>query len=1054
MIKKEVKLEILYAEIKGEERETGILDIYKSDNLPLSIQYGIKNVQSLNESKGSYTKTFDIPATKHNNKLLKHALKDGLADITVFVDQSIKCRIRVNGQVVLTGSFTIKAYQKGAKEQGYTITVLGDNNNWTAIMDGKMMCETVVPNLNGVHQWTDGLWNWYNDNVKVDDINFPSGGLPTYSVCIPHICWGEYEYDHTPSTWKKMHLMDNTPSFFIKNLVYAFFNEAGYTVVSKFMGTKFFKKLIIPTDPSRFNHGNIGTLGGGTGTTEIVVAEAEFFNDTGQGVGVEAYHTIGSPSFQAPNFSTDASYDPSMTAATSNHWKPLGWVKYGSYNPKWYQWWQDRLAPFNVEITDLYNVQDLYTHQTTIEPLWQDNWKHKSTGAPHVNGMAQDSFMYTKKPTEWHRWVCPITAEYTIDIELSVGCWKQYVAVSNGRAKCQLRLLMVENASGWNDNDNSSNNTYASGLGTSTVLETDTQSTPSSAQHRTYTYKELNLNWTGIIPAGAHIVVEVRTRNEVSTDWESHSIILDHEFTKWDAGWEMVGMTGLKARRSFFRITTGNTINRGDDVTWSNYLPCDITQKKFISGLTGMFNLYWYTDEQSKTVYCEPYEDFYQSKGDSVNWKDKLDVSKAHQTKFLTDVIARNALYRYQPPSKDGFQETINEDLVYPYASQFVDLGAQYLDETQEYGTSLFVPTIMINDNQLVELIDPNAPWIPLIVKEYVEDIESFDKPEKGEGFGLRILSYEGLQSTGSQDVFITTKTLSGGSGLGQTYPRAVSYCKGSVPQSGQEHANLQYHDVDNSGTQDGLFTTYYDTMFQDLIQLPRMKIALFHLTPSDISQLDLRRLVYITEDGGANGTYWKIHKIVDYKPHHDGLTKVELLQYQIKDTSRPRLATGGTTGGNDGPTDDGGIGVGITGTTGVHTTGSKDVRAVFLAGGENDPMPLTRPITGKSFVMKANNKAPKNNGNIVLGNGLTTRLQNQIVLGRFNKQDDDAILVIGGGLDENNRRNVLTVKNDGSIHLGGDSTNLVTKDGTGAYIDLYTEDKDEYDNLTINKVR
>lgn len=1051
MIKKEVKLEILYPEIKGEPRETGILDIYKSDNLPLSIQYGVKSVTNLNESKGSYTKTFDIPATKHNNKLLKHALKDGLADVTVFVNESIKCRIRVNGQVVLTGSFTIKAYQKASKEKGYTITVMGDNNNWTSIMDGKMMCETVVPNLNGVHQWTDGLWNWYNENIIVDDVSFPpSGGLPTYAVCIPHICWGEYGFDHTPSTWKKMHLMDNTPSFFIKNLVYAYFNEAGYTIDSKFFQTKFFKKLIMPTDPSRFNHGNINTLGGGTNETEIVIAEAEFYNHDGAPPGVDTMSTHPINGGWSPNWNYYNS--TSIPSATFNHCKPLGWVKWSCTPPQTDMCWADQNAPFNVEVVDTYNVQDVYTSdQTDNQSSFPWAMGHLATSQVLAGSNFEDARMYDTYPMQWHRWVCPVTADYSVEVRVSLALYKYYAAHSDGRAKVQVRLVMVENASGWNYTDNSNSNNYASNLGTETILASDEVTTPNSATHRTYKYKEVDLDWEGTIPAGAHIVVQVRNVMKCNTDFWSHALILDHDFTKWDAGYEVQGMTGTKARRSYFRIKKGNEILRGDDVTWSNYLPCDITQKKFISGLTGLFNLYWYTDEQSKTVYCEPYETFYTTKGEAVDWRQKLDVNKPHQTKFLTDIIARNALYRYQPPSKDRYQEKINENLEYPYASQFVDLGSQYLNETTEYGTSLFVPTIMINDNQLVELIDPNTPWIPLIVKEYVHDIGNYDKPEKGEGFGLRILSYEGMQSTGGQDVFITTKTLSGGNGLAQEYPRAVSYCKGTVPQSGQEHANLQYHDVDNNGTQSGLFTTYYDTMFQDLIQLPRMKVALFHLTPSDISQLDLRRLVYITEDGGGNGSYWKIHKIIDYKPHHDGLTKVELLQYQIKDTSRPQLATGGTTttGGGVDPVGDGGHSGGLT-----HDGGSSNVTAIIKEFSSNDPLPMRTVQTGKSFVMKGNNKAPKDNGNIVLGNGLTTRLQNQIVLGRFNKQDDDAILVVGGGLDENNRRNVLTVKHDGSVHFGHNSTNLVTKDSTGAYIDLYTEDKDEDNNVTINKVR
>ena len=1048
---KEVTVEILFPAGTGgldSRTTTGVLDIYESQNFPMSIQYCIKNITNLNESQGSYTKTFDIPATKHNNQLLKNAIKDNLASqhVVVFVDASIKCRVRVSGQVVLTGNFTIKSYLKSNKEEGYTITILGDNNNWTEVMNGKMMCEILEAQLNQTHEWNNSLWNWYNINRKVDDATYPSG-LPTYEVCIPHICWGEYGSSHAPATWKKMMLMENTPSFFIKNLVYAYFLEAGYTVVSSFMNTKFFKKLIMPTDPLRFNHGNYQTLGGGTQVGEVIIAEANFYNETGQGVGVDAIFPCGSTWYPCANYqwtdcleTNQSAFWNGFPASTTNHHRPLAWVKWSYVPPIADMYWGQRIAPFNEEIVDLYNVQDCHTRQHCENTNFPDQLRHKAgSKQPQIGG---ETHTYDTYPMQWHRWVCPTTADYTIEVYGSFGLWKQDTAVSDGRAKVQMRLLMIENASGWNYTDNSTPNNYASTMGTSTVLDDAQATTPNNAAWRTLTYKELDIVWTGTIPAGAHIVVEMRNVNKKNTDFFSEAIVLDRDFTKWDAAWEMVGMTGTKARETKFRIKTGNQINYGDDVTWKEYLPCDITQKAFISGLTGLFNLYWYTDEIAKKVYVEPYEDFFKTKGEAVNWSKKMDLSKPHQTQFLADIIGRNALYRYQPPSKDGYQETLNKTLAYPYASQFVDLGAQYLNKTTEYGTSLFVPTIMIKDNELVELIDPNPPWIPLIIQTWLDDVGNFPKPERSDGYGIRILSYEGMQSTDPQLVW--------GDWAGaevDEYPRAVSYCETSVPQSGQEHANLQYHDVENGGTQAGLFTTYFDTLFQDLIALPRMKIAYFHLTPVDIAQLDLRKLVYITEDGGGNGSYWKIHKIIDYKPHEDDLTKVELLQYQIKDKSKPKLVDGGNSSNSLQGTQE------VINEHGVFSQGSANIVANTTGETQYFQPPLRKQIQ-KSLVLRGQNEAPKDNGNVLLGNGLTTRLQNQIVLGQFNKQDNNAILIVGGGTDENNRRNVLTVKQDGSIHLGGDSDNLVTKDDTGAYIDLYTEDTDEYDNTIINKVR
>ena len=1067
MAYKEVKLEILYGGGSGIDsaNDTGVLDIYESENFPLSIQYGVKNIETLNDSKGSYTKTFDIPATKHNNKLLKHALKDNLKDITQFVDNSIKCRVRINGFVVLTGTFTIKGYQKGQKEVGYTITILGDSNNWTAIMDGKMMCELLDPDYHSVHNWDNGMWAWYNNNVTVDDVNHPTT-IPTYTVCLPHICWGEYGYNHSIPTWKKMHLMEQTPSFFIKKLVYAFFKDAGYEVVSKFMEDKFFKKLIMPTDPTRFNHGNIQTLGGGQPSTTVVVAEANFYHDNGRGNSqATSLHNCGG--YMSPNWKwvdceetyPDPCYDPNKPRATVNHCKPLNQVSWSYSPPIADEYMGHRYGMFNEEIVDVYNTQDLYTSQWCAADEYGINGFSQNNAISTGEKERIVTHCYCTYPMTWHRWVCPATADYTITVEMSYLLYKWEAAVSDGRAKVKTNLVMIESASGWNYTDNTwTGVTAATNAGTETVLATSTVSTPSSQTHRTFHYKEVDLTWTGTIPAGAHIVVQAFNIRQNNSDFYSYAFVADRDFTKWDAAWETTDMTGTKARETKFKVTTGNGILYGDSVAWGDFLPCDITQKDFIGGLTGLFNLYWFTDEMTKKVYVEPYENFYTSKAEAVDWRKKMDLFTPHTTQFITDLIGRNALYRYQPPSKDGYQETLNASLEYPYHSQFVDLGAQYLNQTKEYGTTLFVPTIMVKDNQLVELIDANPPWIPLIVQEWLDDIGNYDKPERAAGYGIRILSYEGMQSTGTQNVWG-----SWANSTTSTYPRAVSYMTDGVVKSGQKHANLAYHDITVGGLfYEGLFTTYFDTLFQDLIALPRMKIAYFHLTPTDIAQLDLRRMVYITEDGGANSSYWKIHKIIDYKPQDDGLTKVELLQYQIKDRSQPTLATYSNVN---------------------YTRGQQGERLIsppsFSAGSSNvtatidSPYPVAtlrnpnqlsveRRTQGSSMVIRANNIAPRNNGNIVLGNNLISRLQNQVVLGRYNQEDNDALLIIGGGWDENNRRNVLTVKSDGSIELGGESTNLVTTDDTGAYMDLYTtvrrvnEGANNVDDYTdyINKVR
>ena len=59
----------------------------------------------------------------------------------------------------------------------------------------------------------------------------------------------------------------------------------------------------------------------------------------------------------------------------------------------------------------------------------------------------------------------------------------------------------------------------------------------------------------------------------------------------------------------------------------------------------------------------------------------------------------------------------------------------------------------------------------------------------------------------------------------------------------------------------------------------PRVKIVYLNLKSTDLISLDLRRLVYI------DGYYYRINRIIDYKPNSNETTKVELIYWDIVKT-------------------------------------------------------------------------------------------------------------------------------------------------------------------------
>ena len=74
------------------------------------------------------------------------------------------------------------------------------------------------------------------------------------------------------------------------------------------------------------------------------------------------------------------------------------------------------------------------------------------------------------------------------------------------------------------------------------------------------------------------------------------------------------------------------------------------------------------------------------------------------------------------------------------------------------------------------------------------------------------------------------------------------------------------------------------------------------------------------------------------------------------------------------------------------------------------------------------------------IGYGLRSIGNNQVVIGKFNADDADALLIIGGGDNENSRQNTFVVKKDGNIYINN-----------AKLIKLTQTDRDKLDSFSSN---
>ncbi len=249
------------------------LDVFSDDALPLALTYTIGNLKDLTKSKSAYSKTFNIPANKHNNQILHPMLEVG--SVKEKIDWQ-PCRISVDGVIVFKGLMRI---EKGVTGKGgqYICHILDDSIDWTSLLNNKEICELAFgdeePRKKGYDSIID---SWFHSPVDAienetyhDFRNNPERNIFGGQYSVPSFQPGatnpnvEKDYLYGLVNYGEWHSQsvntdpllphdfshnsnDFHPAIFAYRLVHKIFNDIGYTLQSNFIESETFKRLVHP----------------------------------------------------------------------------------------------------------------------------------------------------------------------------------------------------------------------------------------------------------------------------------------------------------------------------------------------------------------------------------------------------------------------------------------------------------------------------------------------------------------------------------------------------------------------------------------------------------------------------------------------------------------------------------------------------------------------------------------------------------------------------------------------------------------------------------------
>ena len=835
----------------------GELDITDHSDFPLAITLQTSDIKDITSTSGDYSKTFKIPATKNNNKLLRHPFAT-TTDSNINVNENRKCRILVDGFYSLEGLIRVTGVGGyGESPSYYDCVFYGNNLNWADGLSNKYM--------NEINWGSDGQGIGYNKANIMHTWNYDSCDSGNSPIVYPITSYGDfnedgnaatiqlldtaYDYNNTGSATKVGYSgyfndgssyetptpsPDWRPSIFVKDTLNKIFENLGYAIESSFMETDMFKKLVwlLPNfqynnPDDRYEQQSIVTSFK-NGETLSTTVWNNGSSSTSSNAGIYKAYYGGFVSFDDGNEHYSGSGRKVLNLKSSNLDISLGASKVDFSN--------DYITIGEYGFYDIL----LNNQQARLASGWKGG-----------------------------------------------GGFKQIIEIK----VCVNLELQTAGQSSWNIIGRCSD--------TQSPYQIYNNSTRSTNQYNTVITDFADLSSVNITDQWLNKGDKIRlTTGFKITDTNDN-----------DQNFAINVYHRVKSNDNFNIKFSPKRVEYGQTYDLKNVLDPSHKQIDFVKGIAHAFNLKMTTDSNKRTVFIEPFDTFYKDYADAIDWTYKLDRSKEVTDKWIKSDLKRDIIFKYKTDTSDKTVETRGDRWFkgikdeYPYQ--------ETLPSTFEKGEIIFenpffAGTYNGKDQDTTGNTGNSGSYsdVPFSGCLWAENTyaETLNRPDKGNNFMPRLLFWNKYSpnASGSGIKFAKVQTWSDAGStnalkfivpdssvavnslyLSNIYPQATSINRDDTSSPVLSYGNANVRDFNDATgvyssyiTGRGLFDTYYHNMFEMLKSKPKLRTAYFDLKAKDIVYLDFTKLIYL------DGIYWRINKVVDYQPSKNEPTKVELIEW------------------------------------------------------------------------------------------------------------------------------------------------------------------------------
>lgn len=681
--------------VKGSDLSQA-LDIEQTTDFPLAITYSIKDVQEPSSSKGSFSKTFTIPATGNNNEILKGIYSDSIYDAYQYVED-YDAQIFIDGMLVLQGKFNIKGTTYNNIPESYECVVFGENYKWVNALSELNLCD--IDFTAGNFFPSAPSTATFGRDAMVDTWSFGQagetiGGVQTHIV-YPLVNTGKWNF--TDAGVPFVSPSDMSPAFYFYDMIKCIFAAQGYTIDSDFFETEYFKRLLSLLPREEFVN------------TEATIEQYSFeyessgatdfktplnYNNTGStpndcgGVVGNTWHgqltnlALTCPTCDPSSLITTQSISPIFDIQT-----PYNFTAFPSLDERTIAGWywgcygqSNNSSPRATWLTaDPCNAGNQYVG-LDFNCVACDIMNGTNTQAVTMStAVFQTSYLGT------YQFNGSVKLEMDNDYEIDDPVYPYDLPNTSGGVSSSDEVRGTGNGGADYDCSFSDASGYEKYEGVTYVFnaylihyknstgkfhvvasESERKLNP-SASTSLYWYCDddqlssspnltSTLGFSGVQLDILHANDKVFIYTEVTAE------IRLFEGDEWGATNRIIGLTQMKYRINSSTFNGGLTpeLIEGGSVDLAQLLPCDTLQLDWVNGLTGLFNLFWQSDEETKTIKVEPRDNFFKPANQSIDWTDKLDHNNDEKNQYIYDALKRNLCFTYENDSSDGFVEERN----------------------------------------------------------------------------------------------------------------------------------------------------------------------------------------------------------------------------------------------------------------------------------------------------------------------------------------------------------------------------------------------------------